>query len=77
LRTVYPARDSGTGEAWARPDALVLDGEGHQVVLAPGAPAPGPGFAGGGGRGGRPRVRRAPPRARRPRWPAASACRGD
>ncbi|PWV77812.1 amino acid adenylation domain-containing protein [Nocardia neocaledoniensis] len=44
LRTVYPARDSGTGEAWARPDALVLDGEGHQVVLAPGDPAAAPEF---------------------------------
>ncbi|WP_449289755.1 amino acid adenylation domain-containing protein [Nocardia rhizosphaerae] len=41
LRTVYPVFD---GDAHGDQHRLVLDGEGHQVVLAPGDPAAAPDF---------------------------------
>ncbi|APE33202.1 non-ribosomal peptide synthetase [Nocardia mangyaensis] len=47
LRTVYPVCDGGVPESWSRTatvEGTVLDGEGHQVVLAPGDPAAAPEF---------------------------------
>ncbi|MFF2087863.1 amino acid adenylation domain-containing protein [Nocardia sp. NPDC058176] len=44
LRTVYPIVDGGAADGWSRAGTTVLDGEGHQVVLAPGDPAAAPEF---------------------------------